>query len=143
MEQRFKLIRTICGIWLLLLCVLTFPWGLVYSAPVLLAYAVTRRRSWCSQVAMVVGCVSLLFSVYLLVSYILWKAAGNFDAQEPLTLVFIAIWQYLISAAAMLVTRLFCAGYRNLSSHEGKTSCSLTSHRALKSRNTVNDKKPL
>ena len=141
MEQRFKLIRTICGIWLLLLCVLTFPWGLVYSAPVLLAYAVTR--SWCSQVAMVVGCVSLLFSVYLLVSYILWKAAGNFDAQEPLTLVFIAIWQYLISAAAMLVTWLFCAGYRNLSSYEGKTSCSLTSHRALKSRNTVNDKKPL
>ena len=106
--------------WLLLVCMLSFPWGLVYSAPVLLAYAVTRRRSWCSQVALAVGCVSLLFMVYGLVSHLLWKAAGNFDAQEGLTLVFIAIWQYPISAVTMTITWLFCAGYRNVSTYHEK-----------------------
>ena len=113
-------LRRACGIWLLLVCMLSFPWGLVYSAPVLLAYAVTLRRSWCSQVALAVGCVSLLFMVYCLVCHLLWKAAGNYDAQEGLTLVFIAIWQYPISAVTMTITWLFCAGYRNVSTYHEK-----------------------
>lgn len=120
MERFSRHIRRACGIWLLLVCILSFPWGLVYAAPVLLAYAVTRRRSWCSQAALAVGCVSLLFMVYCLVSHLLWKAAGNYDAQEGLTLLFIGIWQYLISAVTMTITWLFCAGYRNVSTYDEK-----------------------
>lgn len=120
MERFSGHIRRACGIWLLLVCILSFPWGLVYAAPVLLAYAVTRRRSWCSQAALAVGCVSLLFMVYGLVSHLLWKAAGNYDAQEGLTLLFIGIWQYLISAVTMTITWLFCAGYRNVSTYSEK-----------------------
>ncbi len=37
-------LRRACGIWLLLVCMLTFPWGLVYAAPVLLAYAMILFR---------------------------------------------------------------------------------------------------
>ena len=120
MERFSRHIRRACGIWLLLVCILSFPWGLVYAAPVLLAYAVTRRRSWCSQAALAVGCASLLFMVYGLVRHLLWKAAGNYDAQEGLTLLFIGIWQYLISAVTMTITWLFCAGYRNVSTYDEK-----------------------
>lgn len=112
MERHAKPIRTISGIWLLLVCMLTFPWGLVYAAPVLLAYAVTCRRSWCSQVALAAGCLSLLFMLYCLMRFTLWKAAGNYDAQEALDLLFIAVWQYPISVATMIVTWLAALAYK-------------------------------
>lgn len=115
MNKYTRPIRVACGVWLLILCIASFPWGLAYAAPVILTYAATRRKDWCSQVSLAAGCVSLLFSVYQLVCFLLWKAAGNYDAQEAIGLVFIAVWQYLISAATMTITWLVCAGYRNLS----------------------------
>lgn len=117
---KWRNIRRGTGIALALICVCTFPWSLVYAAPVILAYAVTRRRSWCSQAAVLAGCISLLFMVYWLIRYTLWKNAGNYDAQEGLTLLFIGIWQYLISAVSMTITWLFCAGYRNVSTYHEK-----------------------
>lgn len=120
MKTYTRHIRSACGIWLLVVCLLSFPWGLVYSAPVLLAYGVTRRRSWCSQAAVAVGCLSLVFMGYCLIRYACWKSAGNYDAQEAIGLLFIAVWQYAISMAAMTLTWLFCAGYRNMTQYNEK-----------------------
>ena len=108
-------IRRVCGVWLLIFCIFSFPWGLAYAAPVLLAYVVTRRKDWCSQVSVASGCVSLLFSVYFLIRFVCWKAAGNYDAQEAIGFLFLLIYQFGISLAAMVLTWCFCAGYRNLS----------------------------
>lgn len=114
-DKHARLIRYASGLWLLVFCILSFPWGLAYAAPVLLAYAVTIRKDWCSQVAVAAGCVSLLFSVYFLIQYVCWKAAGNYDAQETIGFVFLFIYQCGISLLAMVLTWCFCAGYRNLS----------------------------
>lgn len=115
MEKYSHLTRKACGIWLLVFCMLSFPWGLVYAAPVLLAYAVTRRKDWCGQVGVAAGCVSLLFTGYFLIRFACWKAAGNYDAQESIGLVFLLFYQTGISLIAMVLTWCFCAGYRNLS----------------------------
>ena len=111
---KWRNIRRGTGLVLALSCVCTFPWSLVYAAPVILAYAVTRRRSWCSQAAVLAGCISLLFMVYWLIRHTLWKNAGNYDAQEPIALLFIGFWQYILSIAVMGITWLVCAGSRNL-----------------------------
>lgn len=115
MEKYSHLTRKACGIWLLVFCMLSFPWGLVYAAPVLLAYAVTWRKDWCSQVGVAAGCVSLLFTGYFLIRFACWKAAGNYDDQESIGLVFLLFYQTAISLIAMVLTWCFCAGYRNLS----------------------------
>ena len=108
-------IRAACGVWLIIFCFFSFPWGVGYAAPVLLAYIVTRCKDWCSQVSLAAGCLSLLFSVYFLIRYVCWKAAGNYDAQEAIGFVFLFIYQFGISLVAMVLTWCFCAGYRNLS----------------------------
>lgn len=76
---------------------------MAYAAPVLLAYRVTRRKNRCSQVSLAAGCLSLLFSVYFLIRYVCWKAAGNYDAQEAIGFVFLFIYQFGISLVAMLL----------------------------------------
>lgn len=116
MEKYTGRIKGACGVWLALVCLLTLPlWGVVYAAPVLLAYAIAWRKDWCSQVAVAAGCVSLLFMCYVLWEYACWKAEGNWDAQEAIGFLFLFIYQCGISLAAMVLTWCFCAGYRNLS----------------------------
>lgn len=115
MDKYTRAIRAACAIWLLIFCFFSFPWGLAYAAPVLLAFAVTWRKDWCSQVGIAAGCVSLLFTGYFLIRFACWKAAGNYDAQEAVGLVFLFIYQVGISLAAMVFTWLFCSAYRNLS----------------------------
>lgn len=80
----------------------------------LLAYAGTRHKNWCSQVGVAVGCVSLLFTGYFLIRFVCWKAAGNYDAQEAIGFLFLFIYQCGISLAAMVFTWCFCAACRNL-----------------------------
>ena len=122
MNKYTRPIRVACGVWLLILCIASFPWGLAYAAPVILAHAVTRRKDWCCQVSLASGCVSLLFSVYFLIRYVCWKAAGNYDAQEAIGFVFLFIYQFGLSLVAMLLTWCFCAGYRNMSTPYNKNN---------------------
>lgn len=115
MENTAKFVRKICGLWLLVFGIVSFPLGLACAAPVLLAYVVTMRKDWCSQLAVAAGCVSLLFTGYFLMRYLLWKAAGNYDAQEAIGFVLLVVFQCGISLVVMVLTWCFCAGYRNLS----------------------------
>ncbi len=58
-------------------------------------------KDWCSQVGVAAGCVSLLFTGCFLIRFACWKAAGNYDAQESIGLVFLLFYQTGISLIAI------------------------------------------
>ena len=115
-QKGIRVVRGCCGIWLALLFCITLPWGgFVYAAPVILGFFITRRRSMRAQIGIAAGCLSLLFMCWQMWSFYSWKAAGNYDAQEGLFYLFLLVWQYTISALAMLLTWGLLVARDNLS----------------------------
>ena len=115
-QKRIRIVRRCCGIWLALLFCITLPWGgFVYAAPVILAFFITRHRSMRAQIGIAAGGLSLLFMCWQMWSFYSWKAAGNYDAQEGLFYLFLLVYQYTISALAMLLTWGLLVARDNLS----------------------------
>ena len=116
MNRMSRIIRRCSGIWLALLFIITLPSaGFVYAAPVILAFYLSRGRSMRAQLTIAAGSLSLLFMCYQMWSFYSWKAAGNYDAQEGLFYLFLLVWQYTISALAMVLTYVFLVAKENLS----------------------------
>ena len=136
MKTATSSIRLYCAIWLAVVCFFTLPTGLLCAAPVLLAFLCTKRRSMNAQYAVVAGCLSLVFMCYQLLKFVLWKAEGNYDAQEGLFYLFLLIWQYAISTFAMLLTYCFFAAKNNfrLTSPAGRTGSPLPPPNARQSK---------
>ena len=116
MNIKIRIIRRYSGIWLALLFIITLPAaGFVYAAPVILTFFLARGRGMRAQLTIAAGALSLLFMCYQMWNFYSWKAAGNYDAQEGLFYLFLLVWQYAISALAMVLTYGLLVAKDNLS----------------------------